>query len=116
MAAFPDTLLTGAIPVAESRIITVFRMYAAKASFEEFERLYGEMSGIVSAMPGYVAHKVFVAEDGERVVVAEWSDKDAFLAWDRHPEHKKAKELGKAYLFDSYDVAVAEIFERHAKP
>jgi len=102
--------------MSEAKIIAVFRMYAAQASFDEFEQLYGEMSGIVAAMPGYVSHKVFVADDGERVVVAEWESKDAFLNWDTHPDHKRAKELGKQYLFDSYDVVVADIFERHVKP
>ena len=61
------------------------------------------MSEIVSAMPGYAGHKVFRAEDGELVVVAEWRDKAAFAAWDEHPDHKRAKELGKAYLLDAFD-------------
>ena len=99
----------------EAKIIAVFRFTPSQDTLEELDRLYGEMSDIVVAMPGYLSHKMFVANDQERVVVAEWADRDAFLAWDTHPEHKKAKELGKAYLFDAYDVAVADIFERHRK-
>lgn len=102
--------------MSEAKIIAAFRFTPAQKTVEELDRLYGEMSNIVAAMPGYLSHKMFSGDDGERVVVAEWTDKDAFLAWDRHPEHKKAKELGKAYLFDAYDVAVADIFEHHTKP
>ena len=29
---------------------------------------------------------------------------------------KRAKELGKAYLLDAFDVAVGEVFEHHHKP
>lgn len=99
----------------DATIIAAFRMYVAEETRAEFERLYGEMSDIVSAMQGYVGHKVFVADDGERVVIAEWSDREAFVAWDHHPDHLRAKELGKSRLFNAYDVAVADIFERHAK-
>lgn len=103
--------------MADAKVIAAFRFHPAEEkTAAELNRLYGEMSDIVSAMPGYAGHKMFTADDGERVVVAEWTDRQAFLAWGKHPEHKKAKELGKAYLFDSYDVAVADIFERHAKP
>jgi hypothetical protein len=35
--------------------------------------------------------------------------------WDEHPEHKKYKERGKTDIFESYDVSVGEIFERHIK-
>jgi hypothetical protein len=29
---------------------------------------------------------------------------------------QKAKMLGKDYIFESYDVKVGEVFERHTKP
>ena len=49
------------------------------------------------------------------VVIAEWTDREAFLAWDKHPDHERAKELGKARLLREYDVAAGEIFEHHRK-
>lgn len=97
-------------------VIAAFRTRPSVDTVREFEALYAEMSEIVSAMPGYAGHKVFRAEDGELVVVAEWRDKAAFVAWDEHPDHKRAKELGKAYLLDAFDVAVGEVFEHHHKP
>ncbi len=36
------------------------------------------MSALAKAMPGYISHKGFVAEDGERVTIVEFeSDEDA---------------------------------------
>ena len=97
-------------------IIAAFRTMPAEKTLAEFNELYAEMSDIVAAMPGYLGHKVFKADDGELVVVAEWSDREAFLAWDHHTDHLQAKELGKATLLDTYDVAVGEVFEHHRKP
>ena len=61
-------------------VIAAFRTRPSVDTVREFEALYAEMSEIVSAMPGYAGHKVFRAEDGELVVVAEWRDKAAFAA------------------------------------
>lgn len=96
-------------------ILAAFRTRPTVETLAEFDSLYAEMSAIVSAMPGYAGHKVFKADDGEIVVIAEWTDRPAFLAWDRHPDHERAKELGKSRLLQEYDVAVGDIFEHHRK-
>jgi len=49
------------------------------------------------------------------MLVVYFRDKESFLIWDEHPEHKKYKERGKTEIFESYDVSVGEIFERHIK-
>ena len=64
----------------EGGIIAAFRTRPTQETLAEFEALYAEMSAIVSAMPGYAGHKVFTADDGEMVVIAEWTDREAFLA------------------------------------
>lgn len=97
-------------------IIAVFRNRVNPDTEEEFDRLYQEMSAHIAKVPGYISHKSFYADDGERVVIAEFTDKEALERWDTHPEHKKAKERGKQDIFDTYDVAVADVFERHTKP
>jgi heme-degrading monooxygenase HmoA len=99
----------------EGGIIAAFRTRPAAETLTEFDALYAEMSAIVSAMPGHLGHKVFTADDGELVVIAEWADRESFLAWDKHPDHERAKQLGKAGLLRQYDVAVGDIFEHHRK-
>jgi len=41
--------------MSEAQIIAVFRFHPAQKTVDEMDKLYGEMSDIVSAMPGYVA-------------------------------------------------------------
>jgi len=96
--------------------IAVFRARVSAPHADEFNRLYAEMGEIVSKIDGYVSHKLFSADDGEGVVIAEFLDFEAVEAWDKHQDHKRVKELGKKYIFDEYDVSVGKIVERHVKP
>ncbi len=97
-------------------IVGVFK-YRVNPDFqEEFENLYGQMAGHIAKIKGYNGHKVYQGDDGENVLVVEFEDDAAFEAWDTHMEHKKAKERGKAEVFDAYDVSVGRVFERHVKP
>ncbi len=66
--------------------------------------------------PDTGTHERFTSVNGDDVLIVEFLTKEAFLAWDTHPEHKKAKMLGKEYIFESCDVKVGEVFERHTKP
>jgi heme-degrading monooxygenase HmoA len=98
-------------------IIAVFRSTVAPRHQAEFATRYAEMSKLVAKIPGYRGHQnLFDEEKQENVVIVEFETEEAFDAWDRHPEHKKAKMLGKEYIFDAYDVSVGRVFERHTKP
>ena len=97
-------------------IIAVFRSRVAKEHGGEFERRYAEMSALVEAIPGYGSHESFSSANCEIVLIEKFLTRGTFDAWDKHPEHKKAKMLGKDYIFDSFDVKVGEVFERHTKP
>ena len=95
--------------------VEVFR-HRVDPSFQgEFDDLYARMVTIVKGLKGYINHKVFTAEDGERVLIGYFSDFEAIEEWDVHPEHKYAKERGKADGFTEYDVIVAKVVEHHSK-
>lgn len=81
----------------------------------EFDELYARMVTIVKGLKGYIGHKVYTAEDGERMLVGYFESFEAIEEWDVHPEHKYAKERGKTDIFTEYDVIVAEVVERHVK-
>jgi heme-degrading monooxygenase HmoA len=53
-------------------IVTVFRTRLNPGVQEEYGPVAAHMSELAQAMPGYVSHKGFVAEDGERVTVVEF--------------------------------------------
>lgn len=95
--------------------VEVFRHRIDPAFKGEYDDLYDRMVTIVSGLKGYISHKVFTAEDGESVLIGYFEDFETVEEWDVHPEHKYAKERGKADVFLEYDVVVAEVVEHHAK-
>lgn len=95
--------------------LAVFRSYVAPEHQAEHDRLYGEMHILVQQSRGYIGHKMFTAEDGETALVVEFDDLETLEAWGANPDHKFAQDVGKRYVFTSYDVAVCEVVERHTK-
>ena len=96
-------------------IVAAFKYKVNPAFQEEFERLYSYARKHVSMIEGYDGHEVYNGENGHNMLVVYFKDKASFLVWDEHPEHKKYKERGKTAIFESYDVSVGEVFERHTK-
>lgn len=94
--------------------VEVFRHRVDPAFQGEFDDLYDRMVTVVRGLKGYISHKVFTAEDGEKVLIGYFEDFETVEEWDRHPEHKYAKERGKTDVFLEYDVVVAEVVEHHA--
>jgi heme-degrading monooxygenase HmoA len=64
---------------------------------------------LAQATPGYIAHKSFVAEDGERVTIVKYENEDSILAWSRHPNHIEAKRAGAREFFSEYSVQICEL-------
>ncbi|HCU43937.1 MULTISPECIES: antibiotic biosynthesis monooxygenase family protein [Bacteroidota] len=96
-------------------IVAAFKYKVNPEFQEEFEGLYSYARKHVSMIEGYDGHEVYNGENGHNMLVVYFKDKDSFLIWDEHPEHKKYKERGKTEIFESYDVSVGEVFERHTK-
>ncbi|MFV8384372.1 antibiotic biosynthesis monooxygenase family protein [Vibrio parahaemolyticus] len=93
--------------------IEVFR-YRVNPDFkDEFTTLYAQMQQCIQSIDGYIGHKVFTADDGEKVLIGYFEHADAIAQWDVHPEHKQAKARGRDAVFAHYDVIVAHVEERH---
>ena len=67
------------------------------------------MSELARSMPGYVEHKVFTAEDGERVTLVTFADRDSHEAWGRHPEHREAQRAGVRDYYEEYSISVGTV-------
>ncbi|WP_103070179.1 antibiotic biosynthesis monooxygenase family protein [Aquimarina sediminis] len=96
-------------------IVAAFKHKVNPKFQEEFDRLYSHANKYISAIDGYENHEVYNGEDGHNMLVVYFRDRESFEIWDTHPEHKKYKERGKTEIFESYDVSVGEVFERHTK-
>jgi len=101
-------------------IVTVFRSRLMPGLQQEYVALVERMLEIVSKMPGYVSHKGFWADDGERVTIVEFESEEAQRAWRMHPEHIEAQRQGRLKYYAAYDIKVCNVlhdahFERDAE-
>lgn len=97
-------------------IVTVFRSRVRPEVQEEYLQWAGRMSALAKAMPGYVSHKGFVAEDGERVTIVEFESAEAQRAWSVLPEHVEAKKKGRKDFYLEYRVQVCEVLRDSGMP
>lgn len=90
-------------------IVTVFRSRLKDDCRDEYMELGARMRAIGGSMPGFVSHKVFVAEDGERVAIVEFEDEASQQAWSRHAGHVAAKQRGRAAFYTEYRMQICTV-------
>ena len=90
-------------------IITVFRSRLKPDAVDEYGPMAKRMSELARTIPGYVSHKGFVAEDGERVTIVEFETEDALKEWSRHVEHGQAKRRGIESFFSEYKFQICSL-------
>src|SRR4030095_14855090 len=61
--------------------------FVRRANLDELGVLHQKMQAIVTAMPGFISVKMFTAEDGEVLALAELDSFDPLQALDAHPQH-----------------------------
>jgi len=95
-------------------IVTVFRSRLMPGVQDEYVALVEEVRKEVEKMPGYISHKGFWADDGERVTIVEFEHEEGQRAWRMHPEHLEAQKLGRTKYYEMYDIKVAQVtYHRH---
>jgi len=90
-------------------IVALFRSRLRPDAQPEYNLMATRMSALAKSIPGYVAHKGFVAEDGERVTIVEFESEEALHKWRVHPEHVKAKRSGIESFFSEYRVQICTV-------
>ncbi len=90
-------------------IVTIFRSRLRPGVQGDYVPLAERMSSLARTMPGYVSHKGFSADDGERVTVVEFESEAAMRAWRMHPEHRTAQQKGRESFYEEYTVQVCEL-------
>jgi heme-degrading monooxygenase HmoA len=95
-------------------IVTVFRSRLKPGLREEYVALANHMKELAKTIPGYVSHKDFFAEDGERVAVVEFESEEGQRAWQTHPGHRAAQKLAREQYYAAYHIQVCRL-EREAR-
>ncbi len=90
-------------------IVAIVRSRLNESTRDEYQVMAKRMSELAPKIPGYITHKGFVAEDGERLTVVEYESESAMRAWAVHPEHVEAKKAGRTTLFTDYRVQICTV-------
>jgi heme-degrading monooxygenase HmoA len=90
-------------------IVTVFRSRLKEAGQDEYLELAPKISALAQSMPGYRSHKVFVAEDGERVTLVEFADEGSQRSWSSQADHVAAKKRGREAFYSEYSIQVCQV-------
>lgn len=97
-------------------IVTVFRSRLRDDAQPAYAGTAARMAELACQMPGYVSHKTFTADDGERVTLVEFADQASHDAWARHPEHGVAKRAGREHYYAEYRVQVCQLLRVRSFP
>jgi heme-degrading monooxygenase HmoA len=87
-------------------IVTVFRSRVRPENAAEYMKMAEKMKQLASAMPGYIGHKGFTAEDGERCTIVEFESEETHRAWAELPAHRKAQQLGRERFYSEFSIHV----------
>jgi len=90
-------------------VLTVFRSRLRPDAQREYMEWAARISELAKRMPGYISHKGFVAEDGERVTLVEFESEEAQRAWRTHPEHIEAQKKGRQAFYSEFRLQICSV-------
>ena len=90
-------------------IVTVFRSRLKEGAQADYFDLAPQMGALARTMPGYISHKAFTAEDGERLILVEFEDEAGQREWSLNALHVNAKKQGRANFYAEYNLKVCEL-------
>jgi heme-degrading monooxygenase HmoA len=95
-------------------IVTVFRSRLKPDNSAEYYETAKRMSEMARGMPGYVSHKAFTAEDGERVTIVEFADEKSQEGWRTRLEHLEVQKRGRKAFYSEYKLQVCQVLRESA--
>ena len=90
-------------------VVTIFRNRLKSGNQEEYYETAGRMSALAKTMPGYISHKTFTADDGERVTIVEFADEESQRVWATNLQHVEAKKKGRADFYAEYKLQICSV-------
>ncbi|HSW82778.1 MAG TPA: antibiotic biosynthesis monooxygenase [Usitatibacter sp.] len=90
-------------------IVTVFRSRLKAANEQEYYEWAERIAALAKTMPGYVSHKSFTADDGERVTIVEFGSEEGQRVWATNLQHIEAKKKGRADFYTEYKLQVCTV-------
>jgi heme-degrading monooxygenase HmoA len=97
-------------------VVTVFRSRVKPEAQAEYLQWAARIAALAKTMPGYISHKGFTAEDGERCTIVEFESEEAQRAWRLHPEHAQAQKKGRQEFYSEYRLQICSVVRETAHP
>jgi heme-degrading monooxygenase HmoA len=91
------------------QIVTVFRSRLRPDANPAYGEHAAQISALARTMPGYVDHKSFTAEDGERVTIVTFEDMACQDAWRAQADHAAAQREGIESYYETYSIQVGTV-------
>ena len=91
-------------------IITTFRSRHSALAGNDFEDFFAELKELAELNAGFIDIKTYRAEDGERLTIARWRDKETLELWLQNLPHLQAKRLAREKWYDYFEIQTAEVF------
>ncbi|MGC1445196.1 MAG: antibiotic biosynthesis monooxygenase [Xanthobacteraceae bacterium] len=95
-------------------LITVFRSRLKDGVRDEYAAAVDRMNELARTMPGYISHKTFYAEDGERCTIVEFENEAGLRTWRTNAEHIAAQKMARQKYYTAYSVQVCTL-DRESK-
>ena len=97
-------------------LIGIFRNRLRPEAHAAYGKVAERMDALVRTMPGYLWHKTYRAEDGERVTLFGFESLAQLEAWRDHPEHREAQRRGRREFYAEYSLHVCTPLREAALP
>lgn len=90
-------------------LMTIFRSRLNPDHADEYADAVSLTAGLVEDAPGFKAHKMFVADDGERLTLVEFETEAAQRHWSLSREHRDAAKAGRARFYSEYKIQICTV-------
>jgi heme-degrading monooxygenase HmoA len=93
----------------DARVVIAFRSRLRDDIRDVYSTHADRIYELGIAMPGYISIKDFVADDGERLALAEFDSLEHLAAWRDQPEHRDAQQAGRDRYYTEYSLQVCSV-------
>lgn len=97
-------------------MVVVFRNRLREGVERDFGKHADGIYELALEMPGLIASKDFVAEDGGRLTVIEFRSAGELEAWRTQSQHLEAQQLGRDRYFSEYSLQVCSLVRESRFP
>jgi heme-degrading monooxygenase HmoA len=88
--------------------VTIFRTRVRPEHREAYGHMAKKMHDLAVKAPGFISIKTFGSDDGERVSIVEFANREATAAWRDDALHLEAQRLGREQFYSEYRIQVCE--------